>query len=91
MVPDRVFKLDDIVDIAAAKMPAMKSPPKPGTEPPTSMTKYGRTWSIFFVHPATNGSHVSYFAYICKPVTCAQILKQIIPIRNMSSDFFTVS
>lgn len=43
MVPERVFKLEDIVDIAAAKIPAMNKPGSPGIEPPTSITKYGNT------------------------------------------------
>lgn len=38
MVPDRVFKLDDMVDRAAAITPDMNRPDRPGTLRPTCNT-----------------------------------------------------
>lgn len=79
IMQDIVFRRPDIVDSAAENMPATKIPDNPGTFLPTSITKYGSTWSILFTVPAVNGSHFAKLAYMTKPMRIPKPLKSISP------------
>lgn len=48
MVPDNVFKEDDMVDMSAAKTPAIKRPATPGNCYPIWTILNGTIWSIQF-------------------------------------------
>lgn len=59
MVPESVFKQDDIEDNAAENTPATKSPGSPGIALPTSITKKGSSWSAFETSFEVTGSQDS--------------------------------